>query len=298
VDAKEAANKTRDILKNYDPAAPAATADALREVWRAAAPELAPDLVPGGQPFVRDWGIRQSDYEAVGTPVPVLRAMGQEIGRVARKRVGEFLPLARLLWERYGREGRVVTTVFLGPMELADPERVVPVILDMARTCEFWEDCDQLAMRALEPVLRREPGAWLDRFGEWVQDENKWLRRAALTALGRLPMVESEYTARCVELVSPALGDADTDVKRALSFAVRLCARGETEPVKQFIRDHADCTDADSLWVLSDVIRSLWAALLPEFVDLLPIYQAWLETGEPKARRSVEGAIRVLERAR
>jgi hypothetical protein len=28
----------------------------------------------------------------------------------------------------------------------------------------------------------------------------------------------------------------------------------------------------------------------------LPIYQAWQETAEPKAQRSVEGAIRVLER--
>ena len=298
MDAKEAASKTRDILKDYDPAAPAAIADALRGVWRAAAPELAPQLIPGGQPFVRDWGIRRTDYEAVGTPVPVLRAIGQEIGRVARKRVEAFLPLARLLWDRYGREGRVVTTVFLGPMELADPERVVPVILDMARTCEFWEDCDQLAMRALEPVLRREPEAWLAQFGEWVRDESKWLRRAALTALGRLPMVEPEYTARCVELVSPALGDADTDVKRALSFAVRLCARGEIEPVKQFVRDHAGRTDADSLWVLSDVARSMTPAFLPEFVDLLPIYEAWLETAEPKARRSVEGAIRVLQKAR
>ena len=37
--------------------------------------------------------------------------------------------------------------------------------------------------------------------------------------------------------------------------------------------------------------------LLPQFVDLLPLYQNWLETGEPKARRSVEGAIRLLEGA-
>ena len=98
--------------------------------------------------------------------------------------------------------------------------------------------------------------------------------------------------------MAPALGDPDRDVKRALSFAVRLCARGEVEPVKQFVRDHADRTDADSLWVLCDVARSMTPAFLPEFVDLLPIYEAWLETAEPKARRSVEGAIRVLERAR
>ena len=105
MDAKEAADKTRDILKDYDPAQPAATADALRQVWRAAAPELAPELAPGGSPSSATGASARRDYEAVGTPVPVLRAMGQEVGRVARKRVGEFLPLARLLWDRLRARG-------------------------------------------------------------------------------------------------------------------------------------------------------------------------------------------------
>jgi 3-methyladenine DNA glycosylase AlkD len=297
VDAKEAAAATREVLKDYDAADPALMANALREIWLASAP-AAPELQPEEKKLIRDWGIKDPHYEAVGTPVPVLRAIGNEVGKQGRKHVADFLPLARLLWEQYGREGRIVSVVALGPMELADPKAVVPAVYEMAKTCMFWEDCDQLAMRAWEPVLRRDPDAWLEPFGAWVADDNKWVRRAALTALGRLPMQQPEYAARCVALVAPALGDADTDVKRALSFALRLCARGEVEPVRQLILDHRDATDADSLWVLCDVIRSLWTALLPEFVDLLPIYQIWLDTAEPRARRSVEGVIRVLETAR
>jgi 3-methyladenine DNA glycosylase AlkD len=247
--------------------------------------------------MVRDWGIEDPSFEAVGTPVPVLRAIGKEVGKVARRRVGATLPLARLLWETYGREGRIVAVVALGPMELADPERVVPVIYDLAQSCVFWEDCDQLAMRALEPVLRKDPENWLERLGSWVGDENKWVRRAAIIAIGRLPMKQPPYTARCVELLGPALGDPDTDVKRGLSFGLRLCARGETAPVNAFVRARRDATDADSLWVLCDLMRSMTRTLLPDFVDLLPIYQDWLETAEPKARRSVAGAIRVLEGA-
>jgi hypothetical protein len=44
-------------------------------------------------------------------------------------------------------------------------------------------------------------------------------------------------------------------------------------------------------------MRSMTRTLLPDFFDLLPIYQDWLETAEPKAQRSVAGAIRVLEGA-
>ena len=290
MEAKEAAGATRELLGGYEPQEAAITADALREVWLRAAPPS-----DAGQKSMRDWGIDDPDYEAVGVPVPVLTAMGKEMGKVARKQVGRFLPLARLLWIEYGREGRIVAAVSLGPMELAEPERVVPAIYELAQTCAFWEDCDQLAMKALEPILRTDPANWLARLGLWVTDESKWVRRAGLTAIGRLPMKHPDYTSRCVELVAPALGDPDTDVKRALSFALRLCARGEVDPVQSFIRHHRDATDADSLWVLCDVIRSMWKALLPQFVELLPIYRTWLETGVPQARRSVEGAIRLLE---
>jgi 3-methyladenine DNA glycosylase AlkD len=297
MDAKEAATVTRDLLAAFDAADLDATAGALRDLWLRAAPTAAPGLTEVQKSVVRDWGITDPDFEAFGTPVPVLTAIGTEIGKRARKRVPDFLPLSRLLWDRYGREGRIVAVVALGPMELADPEAVVPVIYDLAKTCAFWEDCDQLAMKAWEPVLRRDPDTWLGPFGGWVADENKWVRRAAITAIGRLPMAHAGYAARCVELVSPALGDSDTDVKRALSFAVRLCARDDTEPVKRFIRDHRTATGADSLWVLCDVIRSMTVVFLPEFVDLLPVYRAWLETADPRARRGVAGAIRILEKA-
>ncbi len=294
MEAAEAANLTRQLLPAYDPARPAVTAEALREVWLQAAP---PRGTEAGGAAARDWGIDAPGYEAVGTPVPVLSAMGREVGRVACRSVADFLLLARLLWDQYGREGRIVAAVALGPMELADPERVVPEIYDLAQSCVFWEDCDQLAMKALEPVLRQDPATWLERMSLWVTDENRWVCRTGLIAIGRLPMVQPEYTGRCVELLAPALGDPDTDVKRGLSFALRLCARGDVEPVKAFILHHQDVTDAASLWVLCDVIRSLWKAQLPQFADLLPVYRAWLQTGEPRARRSIEGAIRVLEGA-
>ena len=138
----------------------------------------------------------------------------------------------------------------------------------------------------------------MERLGLWVSDENKWVCRAGLTALGRLPMVQADCTTRCVELEAPALGDPDRDIKRALSFALRVNARGDVAPVKAFITEHQHLTDAHSLWVLCDLIRSMTKSLLPQFVDLLPVYAAWLETAEPGSRRSVQGAVRTLERAR
>jgi 3-methyladenine DNA glycosylase AlkD len=288
MDPEQAASAARALLAAYDPAAPGLSADALRELWRRG-------VRPGTPGMSRDWGIDVPGFEAVGTPVPVLEAIGREAGRLARRRVDEFLPLARLLWDGYGREGRIVAAVALGPMELAAPETVVPVLYDMAQTCVFWEDCDQLAMRAVEPVLRRDPATWLEPTGRWITDANKWVRRAGLTAVGRLAMKQPACAARCVELLAPALGDPDNDVKRALSFGLRVTARADVNPLKAFILAQAGRTDVDSLWVLCDAIRSMTGTLLPQFVDLLPLYRAWLNTADAGARRSIEGAIRVLE---
>jgi hypothetical protein len=297
MDAKSAAQAARSLVAGFDPRDADGLARELQALWLRAAPGPAPELEPESKQLFKNWGIADSQFQAVGVPVPVLTAIGKEIGRSARQDVTGFVPLTRLLWESYGREGRIVAVVALGPMELADPEAIVPLLRELAASCAFWEDCDQLAMKALEPVLRRDPGSWLEPVGAWVLDENKWIRRAGLTALGRLPMEWPMFAARCVELEAPALGDPDTDVKRALSFALRQNARGDVEPVKELIRTHATATDPHVLWVMCDVIRSLWTAILPEFVDLLPIYRRWLETAEPRARRSVQAAIRLLEGA-
>ncbi|MBN1659068.1 MAG: DNA alkylation repair protein [Anaerolineae bacterium] len=287
---KEAAAATAERLVTYEPDVADVVAGGLQGIWVRAAPV---DRAEAGT----DYGAAEAGLDAAGVPVPVLRAIGKEIGVHARRRVVEFLPLVERLWAQYGREGRIVAAVALGPMELADPDLVVPVIYALAQGCAYWEDCDQLAMKALEPVLRKDPDTWLDRLGAWVTDDNKWVRRAALTALGRLPMERPEYTACVVPLLAPALGDPDRDVKRALSFALRVAARGDVEPVKQFIREQQAVTDADSLWVLGDVARSMTASLRPEFAALLPVYRRWLETAEPAGRRSVEAAVRALEEA-
>jgi 3-methyladenine DNA glycosylase AlkD len=239
----------------------------------------------------------REEIEALGVPVPALGEIGGELGKAARRRVGDFMPLAERLWEAYGREGRLVASTLLGPMELAAPEKVVPLIEEMARTCMTWEDCDQLAMRALEPIVRKEPERHLSAMKRWIEDSNKWVRRAGITVVARLPMKRPEYTVTCLRLVEPALGDDDVDVRRAVSFAIRMAARGEPEAVVRFVKRQAQRTDAASIWVLCDAMRSMTKKFLPQFKQLLPFYEHWLESVETKSQRSAASAIKVLRSA-
>jgi 3-methyladenine DNA glycosylase AlkD len=286
---EETREETRRIVAAYEPQSREETARALQALW---------SQIPsteGGARLVKEEA--REEFKALGVPVADLADIGKEIGRVARRQVDDFLPLARVLWDDYGREGRLVASTFLGSMELTAPERVMPVIREMAETCVAWEDCDQLAMRALEPVVRKKPDEYLDTLEPWVKDPDKWVRRATITVIGRLPMKHPSYTEKCLLMVEAALGDGDLDVRRALSFAIRACARGDTEVVKAFIERQAYRTDPASIWVLCDVIRSMTKKLLPQFKDLLPMYENWLATVDGKSQRTVASAIDVLRAA-
>jgi 3-methyladenine DNA glycosylase AlkD len=285
----ELKEETRRIVTAYEPRVADDTASALQRLWSQV------PATQGGARLVKA-EIREK-IQVIGVPVPALSEIGKEIGKVARKRVDDFLPLARLLWDDYGREGRLVACTFLGPMELAAPERVMPAIEEMARTCATWEDCDQLAMRALEPVVRKKPEEYLATMERWVGDPNKWVRRAGITVVARLPMKRPEYTATCLDMVEPALGDEDQDVRRAVSFAIRMGARGESGAVVDFIKNQAHRTDAASIWVLCDAMRSMTKKSLPLFRELLPVYENWLNAVDPKSQRSVDSAINALRSA-
>jgi hypothetical protein len=49
--------------------------------------------------------------------------------------------------------------------------------------------------------------------------------------------------------------------------------------------------------VLCDAMRSMTKKLLPQFKELLPIYENWLTVVDPKSQRSVASAIKALRPA-
>jgi len=275
------------ILADYEPGEPGKTAVLLRTLWLSFAPKSI-DVIKVE--------LREKQ-ETVGIPVPVLKQIGKEIAKPASKQVADYLPLTQLLWDEYGREGRVVTLIPLGKMELKKPHTIVPLLKEMCTTCITWEDADRMAMDAFEPIVRKEPETWLPEAEEWLNHENKWVKRAGITVIGRLPMKQPIYTQRCINNTERLLFDEDVDVKKANSFAIRLCARGGIAPVRVFLAQHVPPTDPRATWVLCDAIRSMAKQFLPEFTPLLPNYEQWLADPNlsSKDRRSVESAIKKLQ---
>ncbi len=139
-----------EVLLKYDPKEPQDVADELRSLWL----RYTPKSIEVIKAALRE------QQETIGIPVPILKSIGEEISRKAHNHVDDYLLLVQLLWHEYGREGRVVATIPMGAMELANPGKVVPLLREMCRTCLTWEDVDRLAMDALEPVVRNPKSGW------------------------------------------------------------------------------------------------------------------------------------------
>ncbi len=287
---EQIAEKVAAIIKSYTASQPEATAKALRKYWLEFTPNKGIELIKAEQ---------RQQFEAIGIPIPTLKAIGDEIARTARQDVNGFIPLARLLWDEYGREGRVVALVIFGAMELSEPQRLVPLLKGLCKQCASWEDADRLAMDAVEPIVRKYPDKWLSEMAAWLNDENKWVRRASITIIGRLPMKHAMLTKQCLELTERLLGDADMDVKKAVSFAIRICAKTDPKLACAFLKKQVPAADPVAAWVLCDVIKSMDRKIIAEFASLLPRYKKWGMAGNvsSKDKRSIESAIKVLQAA-
>lgn len=279
-----------EIIMMYDPEKPKTAADELRNLWL----QYEPNSTEVIKASLRE------HQETIGLPVPILKSIGEEISKVARNQVDDYLLLMQLLWNEYGREGRVIALVPMGAMELTCPEKIVPLLKEMCRTCLTWEDVDRLAMDALEPVVRKKPEEWLSVIGKWLDDENKWVRRAGVIVIGRLPLKRPDYARQCLGLVERLLYDEDEDVEKAVSFAIRLIARAEIGPVHELLAKHIPPEKPVATWVLCDIIRSMAKILLPDFIDLLPLFEGWITADALtiKERRSIQSAIKTLQESK
>ena len=188
------------LLAAYNPADPTATAAQLRDLWLQAEPKSTAGVTAE----------QRAQQEHVGTPVAALKLIGKECGKLAKKRVDDFIPLARLLWDDYGREGRIVSVHILGPMELTAPDTLLPLIMDLCRfavnprvhlffgaryRCELYDLPTLWQVASHNPWLSVSPVSEYSADPVWAADYPDVTppRGLHVRQTGRLPDVVTKY---------------------------------------------------------------------------------------------------------
>lgn len=185
---------------------------------------------------------------ALGVSMPVLRAMGRELGRDR--------DLAETLWDSGVHEARILASLTCPPAE------ATPALMTAwTRDFRSWDLCDQCCMN----LFRKTAHAWA-LVPEWAGNQATFTRRAGFSLLAQLAVsAKAEPDERFLAffpLIAEHADDARPMVKKAVNWALRqmgkrshaLRERAVAEAEALLARDTPSTA---ARWIARDALREL-----------------------------------------
>lgn len=215
-----------------------------------------PTIVPGSAPLL---GVRW----------PLVSTVAR---RVDRALAGLSPAIAVYLAERLAQadllEVRLFSHVALRRSLAGDPERSWQVIRRLARRAADWVSVDSLADLTARGILL-EPYRWAE-LEQLVYSPHRWERRLVGSTVAELPFrVPTDErpnrlrTTPALALIATMIGEADPDVRKALSWALRSWRTVDPAGVADLLRREAmvsvDTMDGNRAWVVRDALTGAGA---------------------------------------
>jgi 3-methyladenine DNA glycosylase AlkD len=210
-------------------------------------------VAPGIAPIL---GVRQPLLTAVtsGLRVATRRDSTATLLEVADRLLRE--DLLELHWLAFPLLDRAITR---------DPERAWQLVRAEARRARDWITVDSLAHVAGRGILA-EPYRWAE-LEQLVYSPWRWERRLVGSTIATIPYVDrtagrtAEVARRGLAIVGDLIGDAEPDVQKALSWALRSLTLVDAQETSAFLCDEAATAvrtnDGHRAWVVRDALEKL-----------------------------------------
>jgi 3-methyladenine DNA glycosylase AlkD len=204
---------------------------------------------------------------AYGVRWPLMAAVERGFrGASRRARVdGRWLYVVDRLFRERELEARWFAFGLLERIVVVDPERAWQLLRRASRETGDWITVDALA----HPVGR----GILDESYRWAELEqliyapSRWERRLVGSTIATIPYIdhrlgrEPTIADHALPILADLMGDAEPDVQRSLSWALRSLAIVDRPAVERFVEDQAALAAAGSdghrAWVIRDVLAKL-----------------------------------------
>ena len=219
----------------------------------------------------------------VGVRSPLLQAVERPVTRALREASPAIsIYLADTCSRHEAFEVRLFTLSALRRSLREDPERTWQIIRRLARRASDWVSVDSLADVVARGLLL-EPFRWAE-IELLVYSPHRWERRLVGSTIAelpfRLPAAErSDLRLRpALEIIGSMIGEADPDVQKALSWALRSWREVDGDGVAALLRREAETAvrtdDGARAWVVRDALTGrsadadLAAELKPRLVGI------------------------------
>ena len=205
-----------------------------------------------------------------GVRNPLMVAIARQLREPLRQSSSSSaLWLAERLSSEEEREVVLFSHVALARALPADPERTWQLMRRLARRARDWISIDELAELFAKGILL-EHFRWAE-LEQLVYSADRWERRLVGSTVARLPFELPKSQRRALAdtsaltLIKSLLGDAEPDVQKALSWALRSWNEVDQAGVANLLRDEATVArktdDGHRAWVLRDALT--WPATDP-----------------------------------
>ena len=217
-------------------------------------------VAPGIGPIL---GVRQPLLHA--TTRALLRAMHDDRSSTVLDVAGHLLraELLELQWIAFGLLERTI---------LEDPERSWQLARAAAGRADNWITVDSLAHVTARGILA-ETYRWAE-LEQLVYSPSRWERRLVGSTIAVIPSTDRnagrtpDVARRALALVRDLVGDADPDVQKALSWALRSMSVVDPDATVAFLRAEASqaatTNDGHRAWVIRDSLEKLPAPIADE----------------------------------
>ncbi|HEY69806.1 MAG TPA: DNA alkylation repair protein [Anaerolineae bacterium] len=161
-----------------------------------------------------------------GVRVPVLRKLGKGIRAAYKQDQAALEALALESWARGSREHEILALVLLKYVKELTPAERWSMGLRFLPRVKHWEACDQLCGSLLGDALAQDAG-YMDELETWIEDDNFWIRRAALVTTVLLrrskhpPEVALDLDRRTLAMCEALLDDREGYIRKAVDWAIR-----------------------------------------------------------------------------
>lgn len=198
-----------------------------------------------------------------GVRNPLMAAVARQLREPLRQSSSSSaLWLAERLSSEEERELVLFSHVALARALPSDPERSWQLMRRLARRAKDWISIDELAELFAKGILI-EPFRWAE-LEQLVYSADKWERRLVGSTVARLPFELPKHlrptlaSTSALTLIKSLLGDAEPDVQKALSWALRSWNEVDVRGVGEFLRTEAKVArsagDGHRAWVLRDAL--------------------------------------------
>lgn len=180
-----------------------------------------------------------------GVRVPALRSMAKELLKQYSGEPERLTDLSLALWEHENREHRLLALFTLtGLKKNLAPEKRWELGVGLLPDIADWELCDQMCHALLGQALAEDPG-YMEELEGWIDDENFWVRRAAIvsTVLLRRAQYEeplaTELDRRALAMCARLLDDGEHYIRKAIDWGVREVIKRHEDLAYAWMMDQA-----------------------------------------------------------